>query len=579
MLDLATYALLGTQQRLQSPRYWLPPNHLTEPTAKSFMTTIEYLGHSGITVEHDGKLLVCDPWLGGRGAYNASWFPYPEYPGEKVVDGKDGLDHLRKADAVYISHEHLDHYDPDFLATMPLEVPLLTGRVHKKRLLKKLRKSGFTNIIELDDFESYEIAPGFTVKVRTPTFNCPPHWFDSCALIEADGLKIFNLNDCNLALPVDEIRDWGIDVLLAQASPAIWYPTTYTNYEPARKNELKGLRRQSALESFVGAAKALQPRLAIPFAGPPIFFDPELAEVFLEEDSMFCTPAVAAAKLEAETDIAGMVLNPGDVLEVAEQFNVTRHPEYENFHYERDRRSYFESKKEDKQKIVAEVLAAIPAAAPDLFNRFRRHFLPFLKGHSYFTSRIGIRVLFRVSGPEGGEWVVDFRTDPKAELIYENDGEACQYQFDFESHYLDQVLRDELSWEDLLLSLRFRASRDPDRYNQHLFTLFKMCDSRALNAIMDAELAAVEGTRPEQTFLLEVGQQRYNVQRYCPHGGSDLSEAAVADGYIVCPGHHWRFALDGGDCADAECKIWIEEEPADADPTPDASERREDHSP
>ncbi len=72
------------------------------------MTTIEHLGHSGIAVEHDGKLLLCDPWMAPTGAYNASWFPYPEYPHRD-------LGPLLQPSAVYISHEHLDHFDPWFL--------------------------------------------------------------------------------------------------------------------------------------------------------------------------------------------------------------------------------------------------------------------------------------------------------------------------------------------------------------------------------------------------------------------------------------------------------------------------------
>src|SRR6185436_13067782 len=47
------------------------------------MTTIEFLGHSGLAVEHAGRLLLCDPWLSPRGAYNASWFQYPEYPAHR----------------------------------------------------------------------------------------------------------------------------------------------------------------------------------------------------------------------------------------------------------------------------------------------------------------------------------------------------------------------------------------------------------------------------------------------------------------------------------------------------------------
>lgn len=521
------------------------------------MTTIEYLGHAGLAVRHGGKLLLCDPWMSPKGAYNASWFQYPDYVGE--------LAPLLEPDAVYVSHEHLDHYDPEFLGRLRRDLPILTGRATKKRLVAKLRRLGFQKIIELDGFDGFELAPDFVVRISTPRFHCPPHWFDSCALLELGNLKVFNQNDCNLALPVADLRAEGIDVLLSQATPAIWYPLVYTTYTEEQKVGLKRTRLESALTGFVGAAKALQPRLAIPFAGPPCFFDPELAGAFFGPDSMFPTPPAAIERLRSETEIPGLVLAPGDVLRIGEvrgaddEFRVERCPAYADFDYERDRVAYYERNRAAKEKIVAEVLASVPAATPGLFDRFRRHFLPFLKGHPYFVERIGIRVLFRVTGPEGGNWVVDFSADPKPELVYEWDEAAhCQYQFEMPSSLVDQVLRDELSWEDAFLSLRFKAHRDPDRYNQHLFTLFKMSDSRALNAIQQAETA----DREHDTFVLERDGETYEIQRYCPHGGADLAEAEIEDGHLVCPGHHWRFSLADGRCSNADGRIKISRRPS-----------------
>lgn len=516
------------------------------------MTSIEFLGHSALAVRHAGKFLLCDPWMSRKGAYNASWFQYPEYEGD--------VDALTHPDVLYISHEHLDHYDPEFLEKVPRETPILTGRVHKKRMLAKLRRLGFTNLVELDNFEPYEIAPGFVVKISTPTFHCPPHWFDSCALIEVGGHKVMNLNDCNLALPVADLRAEGIDVLFAQATPAIWYPLVYRTYDDARKLELAAVRRESAITSFLASAKALQPRLAIPFAGPPCFFDPELARFFFGPGSMFPSPSVAAGRLAAETDIPGAVLQPGDKLWIGErgakdEFRVEKAAAYADFDDERDRMAYYEKHRAEKERVVAEVLAAIPPAQPGLFERLRRHFLPFLKGHPYFVEQIGIRVLFRVSGEHGGDWVVDFRTEPNPELVYAWDGQPCQYEFAMTSQLLDQVMRDELSWEDAFLSLRFTAHRDPDRYNQHLFTLFKMSDSRALQAIQKAETA----DRANDTFVLEHKGRCYEVQRWCPHGGADLSESDVEDGQVVCSGHHWRFNLGDGRCTNAEGRIHVRE--------------------
>ena len=522
------------------------------------MTTIEYLGHSGIAVEHDGRMLLCDPWMSPRGAYNASWFQYPEYPSHD-------LSKLLRPAAVYVSHEHPDHYDPWFLAQLPRDTPVLTGRFHKRRCARKLKQLGFETVVELDGFDAYEIAPGFVVRVAVPSHNCAPHWFDSCAMIHAGERTIFNLNDANPALDIDDLRAADVDVLLAQASPAIWYPLTYTCYDADQKRRLMSQRRESAIESFLAAAKAVQPKLAIPFAGPPCFFDEELADHFLSPESMFPTPPISAERLRQTTDIAPEVLKPGDRLFVEGvsggngarrrlAYHVDRTPAYADFDYERDRRAYFERHREEKQRIVAEVLAAIPAAEPELLDRLRRHFVPLIRNNPFFIARINMRVLLEVEGEHGGSWVLDFRDVPHADIVYEWQGEPCQYRFRFDARNVEQVLRGELSWEDLLLSFRFRAHRDPDRYNQHLFTFLKMGDHAALQEITKAEMAM--SSTPEDTFELEVGDAHYTVQRFCPHAGSDLRDAEIIAGKIVCPGHRWHFDLASGACTEADYRIY-----------------------
>jgi UDP-MurNAc hydroxylase len=524
------------------------------------MTSIEYLGHSGLAIEHDGIQLLCDPWMSPAGAYNASWFQYPEYPHRD-------LGRLLEPTAVYVSHEHLDHFDPWFMRQLDRDVPILTARLQKRRLVAKLGELGFERIHELDRFEGFEIAPGFVVKIAVPSYNCPPHWFDSCALIEVDGRKIFNLNDSGLALPLDELRAAEIDVFLGQASPAIWYPLTYTCYEPDQKKRLMALRRQSAIESFLTGAKAIGAKLSIPFAGPPCFFDPELVDIFVSPDSMFPTPPISARQLTEETGMASEVLKPGDKLWIEDatngggnghvhppaSFRVERTPAYEDFDYERDRAAYVAARREEKEAIVAGVLADIPEAEPGLFERFRAHFVPLIERNPFFSLRIDIRVLFDVKGPHGGRWIVDFRKEPRAEIVYEDDGGPCQYRFEFDSRNVDQVLRDELSWEDLLLSLRFRAHRDPDRYNQHLFTFLKMGDHRSLQLIAKAEMELAN--EAADTIVVSSDGKRWEVQRFCPHAGSDLSDAQVVDGHLVCPGHHWHFDLATGECNEAGYRI------------------------
>jgi UDP-MurNAc hydroxylase len=512
------------------------------------MPTIEFLGHAGLAIEHAGKQLLCDPWLTPDGAYNASWFQYPEYPHRDLT-------HLLHPSAVYVSHEHYDHYDPWFLAQLPRDTPVITGRFAKRLIAKKLKDLGFSRVLELDHFEEFRIADDFAIEVIVPHHNCAPHWFDSAAMIRVGGLNVFNLNDANPALELDKLRAGGIDLLLAQASPAIWYPLTYPDYGDDERRRLKLARRESAVTGFVTTAQALAPKLAIPFAGPPCFFDEALADHFLGADSMFPTAPVAAKRLSEQSSIATEVLKPGDRLHLGRGVSrVERTPAYADFDYERDRRAYFERHKAAKQQIVRRILAAIPEAAPGLFERFRRYMTPLIRRNPFFAAHINMQVRFDVRGPHGGKWVVDFRDRLEGEPVRPWKDENCQYRFEFESRNIDQVMRGDLSWEDLLLSLRFRAHRDPDRYNQHLFTFLKMSDHNALQAVVTAEVAL--RARPDDTFLLDANGDRYEVQRFCPHAGSDLRDAEIIGGQIVCPGHRWHFDLATGACTEANYRIF-----------------------
>src|SRR5215831_6046502 len=78
---------------------------------------ITFLGHAGFCVETAEAILIADPWLSPQGAFDSAWFQYPRnhhlgaLVQEKLADD-------RKARYVYISHEHKDHLDVDFLASL-----------------------------------------------------------------------------------------------------------------------------------------------------------------------------------------------------------------------------------------------------------------------------------------------------------------------------------------------------------------------------------------------------------------------------------------------------------------------------
>jgi len=106
-------------------------------------------------------------------------------------------------------------------------------------------------------------------------------------------------------------------------------------------------------------------------------------------------------------------------------------------------------------------------------------------------------------------------------------------------------------WEELLLSLRFSARREPDVYNDYLVGLLKHADRAALLAVEEFESAR----DPRETITLDLAGAPVRVSRYCPHAGEDLAESAVvADGRLRCLGHNFEFDLTTGECLNARCE-------------------------
>src|SRR5712671_6501108 len=78
---------------------------------------IGYLGHAGFVVETEGAVVVADPWVSRHGAFASAWMQLPQnHHLAPLVRRK--LEDPRKPRFVYVSHEHGDHFDREFLASV-----------------------------------------------------------------------------------------------------------------------------------------------------------------------------------------------------------------------------------------------------------------------------------------------------------------------------------------------------------------------------------------------------------------------------------------------------------------------------
>ena len=78
---------------------------------------IVYLGHAGFVVETEEAVVVADPWVSRHGAFASAWMQLPQnHHLAPLVRAK--LSDPAKQRFVYVSHEHGDHFDREFLASI-----------------------------------------------------------------------------------------------------------------------------------------------------------------------------------------------------------------------------------------------------------------------------------------------------------------------------------------------------------------------------------------------------------------------------------------------------------------------------
>ena len=501
---------------------------------------VTHLGHAGLKVETARATLLCDPWFSPEGAFQASWFQYPE--NSHVLTPS-----LCEPTAVVISHEHLDHVDPWFLARVPAHVPAIIHRFPSPVLRRKILAGGERPIIEVDAWTPVEIADGTRVWF-VPELSPMNH--DTAIVIQADGHTLLDMNDARLSpIQLREIRARAggvVDLFALQGAGASWYPMCY-EYPEERGRELSRQKRLAKFAYVARAIRVVQPVAVLPFAGPPCFLDPEIFRYNREMECGIFPDQQHVAEWLAHRGIQNtVVLLPGDGWDLGAR-RKDDDPTWTGFS-PADRWPYLEAYAGRRRAQLEAVVARHPEPAESLWEPFRDHFERLLAMSDYFNDKISMRVGFEIAGPGGGGWSVDFRRGSRRVV----EGTAdCGYGYRFASRWASPLLAGEVPWEDFFLSLRFQVWRDPDLYNDHLLGLLKFAQPEALEAVERFETSVVS----EERITIHADGKAYRVQRYCPHAGNDLLETGevLPGGILRCLAHHYEFDLESGACTNSTC--------------------------
>lgn len=206
-------------------------------------TTVRRIVHASVLIDFDGARILTDPWFSER----------PGYRHGEPAAIRSAAD-LPELAGIVISHGHYDHCDLPALAAYPdKSVPFAVVR----GLAGRVRAAGFTNVVELDPWQSTELGP---VQVTAaPAKHAVP---EVTYLLRGAGTSVFFGADTLRITELDDIARRCPDLDLALL------PINGLRIRPA-------MNRQVVMDAEEAAelTAALRPRLAVPIhyaftAGP-----------------------------------------------------------------------------------------------------------------------------------------------------------------------------------------------------------------------------------------------------------------------------------------------------------------------
>ncbi|PRD67248.1 hypothetical protein C6P61_17455 [Malikia spinosa] len=115
----------------------------TSPSAAQQTLGIQQIRNATLKVEYAGTTFLIDPMLAKKGAYPGFEGTYNSHLRNPLVDLPLPLEEVMKADAIIVTHTHLDHWDEVARQRLPKGMPIF---VQDEKDAISIRQDGFTDV-------------------------------------------------------------------------------------------------------------------------------------------------------------------------------------------------------------------------------------------------------------------------------------------------------------------------------------------------------------------------------------------------------------------------------------------------
>ena len=505
---------------------------------------ITFLGHAGFCVETANAVIIMDPWLSKSGAFDAAWFQYPQNH-HLATFVRETLDKTKKDKYIYISHEHKDHFDLDFLTSLTKrDFTIILADFYHNVVKADLEKNEYQckRIISLQDEKSLAFKDGaitlFIVDMELDA--------DSAILIQSNTGTFLNLNDSK---PHDRLTNiaqkYGqIDVFAGQFSGAIWHPTCY-KMKPKEYEAVCKSKNKNKFETLARSLEILQPAFFLPSAGPPCFLDPQLFDIQLQKINTSPRARQLISFLEQRFSDHSLVtqwpeIMPGDVLDVPQRkFIKLAEKRVDDTQFLPYIKAYAEQYTAFFQERQRENLRVDPK---QVFLDLKQELEEKLKRMHLVHKLIPNKLYFALDEYPEKIYSIDFQylkittTSCIKDTFFSISAPAWQ---------IKKVLDQQISWADFALTFRVTLQRIPDNYNALSHAFLTLNQDRLEHFCQLYHDILFKKNR----IKIESDGKNYSILRYCPHQGGDLLYSRIENGLLICPRHSWKFDLrNGGRC-------------------------------
>lgn len=237
---------------------------------------ITYITHASIKISGKFGVLITDPWILNEPIYAfTTWkFPAAIIPPEEVV---------KDVDYIYLTHPHEDHLHIPSIDHFPRHVTILLpeyvdfASLRAQTVERTFRELGFYNIRKIKPWQTYMLGGNTPLTVIPSCKTKYWDWENSGFVLDHDGCKILNMNDCpsDAELYAEVDRRFGeIDLGFVQYSGVSMFPGRFRMSEEELK--IASTRRKHSWIQQRNMIELLKVKKIAPFAGDFAWLDDKL---------------------------------------------------------------------------------------------------------------------------------------------------------------------------------------------------------------------------------------------------------------------------------------------------------------